>query len=191
MAESNCTLPLADIQPPYSPRTKMSDEILHQGCFLGCFVGDCKLVSDNIRRRYCRRDVGSAQRALNVLWKMKPLEFSPSRFTDFVCWQWPHERTRSTGMQDLTVTWKLKKKVLDLRPDVNFNYFCRSIYLYRFPTSHFMVVSTTCIRQQNDSNSIIIIGSKYFAKLFTCFDKSFGCIRETQTYGNDYLYNAK
>lgn len=46
---------------PAPPRKKMSNGISLQGCFLGCFAGDCKLVGDNIRRRYCRRDVGSAQ----------------------------------------------------------------------------------------------------------------------------------
>lgn len=76
-------------------KKQMSDEILLQGYLLGCSVGDCKLAGDNIRRRYCRCDVGSAQWALNALWKMKPLEFSAARLTDFVCWQWPHEGTRS------------------------------------------------------------------------------------------------
>lgn len=131
-------------------KKKLSDEILPQGCFLGCFVGDCKLVRDNIRRRYCRCDVGSAQWALNVLWKIKSFEFSAACFTDFVCWQWPREGKR-------TIESRASLWLESWNKSPGFPAWCLLQLLFNtfnILTSHFffMVRSTTYIGQHNYGN---------------------------------------
>lgn len=112
-------------------------------------MGDCKLVRDNIRRRYCRCDVGSAQWALNVLWKIKSLEFSAACFTDFVCWRWPHEGKRS--IESRASLW-----LESWNQSPGFPAWCLVRLLFNtfnILTSHFfMVWSTPYLRQHNYGN---------------------------------------
>lgn len=125
--------------------------MLLQGCFLECFVGGCNLVHDNIRRRYCRCDVGSAQWALNVLWKIKSLEFSAACFTDFVCWQWPHEGKRSieSGASLWLESWNQSP---------GFPAWCPLLLLFNTFWHYIfsLVWSTTYIRQHNYGNQKLL-----------------------------------